>query len=248
MKRLLLFVLVFLFISLFACSAAEGNASDTETDAISETAPSDPFEGIDYAGRSFRILTSIDSMNATNANDLIEGSGELNGELVNDAVWKRNNYVEEFLNIDLAFSQQKSSYETCTADIRKIVLSGEDTYDLLINDVRSFIELTLEGLFINIYGNDKMDFDKMYWYYGYMEELCLIKGYMAVLAGDCFMDTIGSAHCLLLNTKLLENLYGDPMLFYDLALQDKWTVENAQTYINGAYADLNGNDKAELDD
>ncbi len=251
MKRLFVLILVSaLLSSLGACAAADSaGAAESETAASeAETAPADPFEGVDFAGKAYRILTSIDSMNATNANELIEGSGALNGELVNDAVWGRNNYVEEFLNVDLVFTQQKSDYSTCTGDIRKIVLSGEDAYDLLINDVRSFIELTLEGLFINIYADENMDFSKSYWYYDYMDELCLIDGYMTILAGDYFMDTIGSAHCLLLNTRLLGNLYGDPMLFYDLALQDKWTVENAQTYVNGAYADLNGNDKADLDD
>lgn len=251
MKRLISFILVFLlFVTFSACTAADDAlSSETGTSAPeAETVAADPFEGIDFAGKAFRILTSIDSMNATNANELIEGSGALNGELVNDAVWGRNNYVEEFLNVDLVFTHQKSDYGTCTGDIRKIVLSGDDAYDLMINDVRSFIELTLEGLFINIYGDENMDFTKPYWYYDYMEELCLINGYMTVLAGDYFMDTIGSAHCLLLNTKLLENLYGDPMLFYDLALQDKWTIENAQKYVSGAYADLNGNDKADLDD
>lgn len=251
MKRLFILILISAVLcSLGACAAADSTgAAESETAASeAETAAKDPFEGVDFAGKAYRILTSIDSMNATNANELIEGSGALNGELVNDAVWGRNNYVEEFLNVDLVFTQQKSDYGTCTGDIRKIVLSGEDAYDLLINDVRSFIELTLEGLFINIYADENMDFSKSYWYYDYMDELCLIDGYMTILAGDYFMDTIGSAHCLLLNTRLLENLYGDPMLFYDLALQNKWTVENAQTYVNGAYADLNGNDKADLDD
>ncbi|MDD4772054.1 MAG: hypothetical protein PHZ09_00420 [Eubacteriales bacterium] len=247
-KKLIAFFMVCSIVFLFPACAADNTGPSAQDTESAESAASDPFENVDFAGRSYRILTSIDDMNATNANALIEGSGALNGELVNDAVWGRNNYVEEFLNIDLVFTQQKSDYGTCTTDIRKIVMTGEDTYDLIINDVRSFMELTLEGMFVNIYDDKNIDFSKAYWNYDYMDELSFIKGYMTVLAGDYFMDTIGSAHCLLLNTKLLENLYGDPMLFYNLALDGQWTIENAQKYINGAYADLNGNDKSDLDD
>lgn len=252
MKKLIAFILTFLLIvSSAACTAASDTKNDGGTGngaSEVESTVKDPFAGIDFEGRQFRILTSIDANNATNANELIEGSGTLNGESVNDAVWGRNNYVEELLNINLVFTQQSSTYSTATTDIRIIVMSGDDAYDLLINDMRSFCELSLEGLFINIYGDKNLDFSKDYWYYDYMHELCLIDGYMTVLAGDYFMDTIGSAHCLLLNTKLLDNLYGDPNLFYDLVLNGKWTIENAQTYINGAYADLDGNNKINLSD
>ena len=121
----ILALLILFFVS--ACSASDASANGTDTSvSAGETAEPDPFAGCDFGGRQFRILTSIDAMNATNANELIEGSGSLNGEAVNDAVWERNNYVEEFLNIDLVFTQQSSTYGTATTDHRIIVMSGDD--------------------------------------------------------------------------------------------------------------------------
>ena len=90
--------------ALTACGSTENkpetnipNAENGET--VQETEPEtepDPFEGTDFGGKSLRINSSNDSYDSTNAHRLIAGSGEMNGEIVNDAVYKRNEDVQEF--------------------------------------------------------------------------------------------------------------------------------------------------------
>ena len=69
-----------------APSADVGTVTPEET----ETEFIDPFAGEDFGGREFRVYTSVDDTDATNGNAFIQGSGELNGEAVNDAVFERN--------------------------------------------------------------------------------------------------------------------------------------------------------------
>ena len=132
------------------CSQGTDNASsDTETAAPSGADPAEPaaaeeeeeyvdhrFDGYDYEGRAFRIQSSADATDATNANEFIEGSGSLNGEIVNDAVFERNAEVEELLNIKLEFTESDYTYSNAESSIRTFVMAGDDLYDLIINDDR----------------------------------------------------------------------------------------------------------------
>jgi hypothetical protein len=65
------------------------------------------FDGINYDGREFRIYTStnVSTMGKGNSNFLIEGTGETEGGLVNDAVLERNIQVEDLLGVELVFTQ-----------------------------------------------------------------------------------------------------------------------------------------------
>ena len=174
------------------CSQGTENAADNaETAAVSSgeidvTAVADEeeeyvdhrFDDYDYSGRSFRIQSSADATDATNANEFIEGSGSLNGEIVNDAVFERNAKVEELLNIKLEFTESDYTYSNAESSIRTFVMAGDDLYDLIINDDRSLIALTDENIFYNLanYGQN-FDLNQPYWYTDTMDDLVLVPGH-----------------------------------------------------------------------
>lgn len=206
------------------------------------------FDGVDFEGRTFRVQTSVDAYDATNANALIEGSGELNGDVVNDAVYNRNLVVSELLNIDYAFTQSSFTYDNAEANIRKLVMSASDDYDLIINDDRALAALTDENTFININNPANFDYDRSYWYTECMEDLQIIPGMMYIMAGDYFMDVIASCHCMFYNKQLCTDYYGDPNYLYGVVLDGSWTYETAAEVSTNAYADLNGDGKPNADD
>ncbi len=209
---------------LAACSQGTENAAkDDETtasagEAVDVTVVPDEeeeyvdhrFDGYDYEGRSFRIQSSADATDATNANEFIEGSGSLNGEIVNDAVFERNAKVEELLNIKLDFTESDYTYSNAESSIRTFVMAGDDLYDLIINDDRSLIALTDENIFYNLanYGQN-FDLNQTYWYTDTMDDLVLVPGHSYVMAGDYFLDCLASAHCLFYNKQMCEDAYGD---------------------------------------
>ena len=231
-----------------------GNASTTGT-AVSEddTAEVDHrFDGVNYNGREFRIYTStnIASAGMGNSNFLIEGTGETDGGLVNDAVLERNIRVEDLLGVELVFTQADLSYSEVAADIRTLTMSGDDEYDLVINDIYGFAELIIEGNFRNTLETDCVfDFEREYWYKDYMEDLRFMDGYQYILAGDYFADIIRGAHLLLLNKQMYLDHYGRSAdELYDVVTNFEWTYDKMNEVITDMYVDKNLNNTVDKGD
>ena len=230
---------------------SEDDPANKETDSApvgseAETIEEDHrFDNVDYDGREFRIYTStnISSMGKGNSNFLIEGTGETDGGLVNDAVLERNMQVEELLDITLVFTQADLTYAEVAADIRKYTQGGVDEFDLVINDIYAYAELLIEGNFRNVLEEECVfDFERPYWYKDYMDDLRLMDGYQYVLAGDYFIDILRDAHLLLLNKQIYMDYYNRSAdELYDVVTNFEWTYDKMNEIISDKYADKNLN-------
>ena len=220
-------------------TSASGDTSETDAGEYVDTR----FVGVNFNGKEFRVQTSVDAYDATNANEFIAGSGEENGEVVNDAVFKRNLTVEELLNVKLKFTESEYTYSTAEGEIRKIVMAGDDLFDLIINDVRSVIALTDENIVWNVANFDNFDYSKPYWYWDSMEDMSLLPGKTFVMAGDYFMDVIRSCHALFYNKNMCEGYFKDANYINNIVLDDAWTYEKATEIVSQCYSDLNGDGK-----
>ena len=125
--------------------------SESTTETESETEEIDPFADVNYGGRSFRVYTSVDTNDATNADAFIRGSGEYNGEAVNDAVYERNLKVSELLGINLEFIEANYNYGTAANSIKTQIQSGDNAWDVIANDLRALANISSEGYLKNIY-------------------------------------------------------------------------------------------------
>ena len=220
-----------------------GNSSvNTEAESVEED---HRFDDVNYNGREFRIYTStnISTMGKGNSNFLIEGTGETDGGLVNDAVLERNIQVEELLGVELEFTQIDLNYSQVAGDIRRFTTSGTDEFDLVINDIYAYAELLIEGNFRNVLDDDCVfDFERPYWYKDYMDDLRLMDGYQYVLAGDYFIDILRDAHLLLLNKQIYLDHYNRPAdELYDVVTNFEWTYEKMNEVITDMYTDKNLN-------
>ncbi len=244
-------------IGLVGCADSGDDGTDTSapTQATSEgeTVEVDHrFDGVNYGGRAFRIQTStnIASPGMGNSNFLIEGNKEIEGGGISDAVVERNINVQNALGVTLEFTQIDVNYLDVPAEVRKLTSSGLDEYDLVINDIFPFAQLSIESRFRNILEDDCVfDFERSYWYGDYMEDIRLYDGYQYILAGDYFIDVIRSAHLLLLNKEIYRDFYQrDPDELYDIVLNYEWTFAKMNEIITGVYADTdNGGTKTKGD-
>ncbi|MBQ5356330.1 MAG: hypothetical protein IIU08_10720, partial [Clostridia bacterium] len=169
-------------------------ASDAEVPEETETEFIDPFADTDFGGRDFRVYTSVDDTDATNGNAFIQGSGELNGEAVNDAVYERNAKVSELLNINPTFIEASLSYSNHEATIKKQIMAGADDWDVMANDIMAFGSLARDGYLHNVYSNQILDLNQTYWYGDAMRDCQFVEGGMYILIGDYFTDALQSAH------------------------------------------------------
>lgn len=258
----LLLCLSMLAAACFGLVSCGVNTEDAETkDSVSkpvgtneegETIEVDPFEGVNFGDRSFHIYTStnIACTGMGNSNFLIEGTNTTDGGLVNDAVLERNVTVEEKLGVKLEYTQVNVNYDGVQADVRKYVSSGDHEFDLVINDLYPFANLSIEGNFRNTLDPECVfDFEKDYWYDDYMADLRLIDGYQYLLAGDYFIDLIRSAHCLLYNKDIYQEYYQtDPDEVYQWVLNYEWTYEKMNQMISDIYEDKNMNQQKDKGD
>ncbi len=244
-----------LLIPLCACggegtgSAPTADTTQNNADTVAAEAETDKLEGIDYGGIEIRIQTSINDTDATNANALIEGTGAENGDVANDAVYKRNTDIEELLNVKFKFTESDETYDTAQAAVEKIVMAGDDIFDIIIQDLRCMASLSINGMFLDVSDQSIIDFSQSYWWTDYMKDLSLGNDTaMYILAGDYFADVLCSAHALYFNKQQLESYTGDGNAIYNKVLDGTWTCDELIKFIEMAYQDLNGDSKVSVGD
>lgn len=215
-------------------------ASDAEVPEETETEFIDPFADTDFGGRDFRVYTSVDDTDATNGNAFIQGSGELNGEAVNDAVYERNAKVSELLNINPTFIEASLSYSNHEATIKKQIMAGADDWDVMANDIMAFGSLARDGYLHNVYSNQILDLNQTYWYGDAMRDCQFVEGGMYILIGDYFTDALQSAHALYSNKNLINDYYNDPNYIQNMVFDGTWTFDAMIEVINTVMKDSDG--------
>lgn len=237
---------------LVSCRSSESAETEQQSAAsveetIEEAVETEPdiLDGLDYKGATFKIRTSDTTISS---NYLIEGSGELNGDAVNDAVFDRNLEVSEALNVKFEYEHTNNNWDTVYQAIQTLVMAGDASCDLIIDDQRGMSTASIERMFYDGAALSTMDFSEDCWWDEYMLNLSVDYKSIYLLAGDYFMDVMNRSQALLYNRDMYKDLYGDPDDLYKLVAEGKWTYDEWLPLIEGAYIDVNGNAQADADD
>ena len=245
-------------------SAAEDTSADTSEDTSedtsaetndateSETAEIETSGEADRKGKEFRILSATRSpAGMASSNCFLEGEQNTAGT-INEAVHERNTAVELELDVALTFSHADADKSDIQSEIKRLVMSGTDAYDLVISELLPFASLANDGTFRNILSSEFTGFDfenKPYWYKEYMDDLRLVNGYEYLLAGDFFIDVLRSSHLLLFNKEMYRDHYRrDPGEVFEWVLNYEWTYEKLKGIITDMYLDKNGNSRRDYGD
>ncbi|MBR4959270.1 MAG: hypothetical protein IKY52_00055 [Clostridia bacterium] len=214
-------------------------------DEIAEETEPDILAGISYGGADFHIMTSD---TAISSNYLLEGSGELTGDIVNDAVFERNLAAEEQLDIHLTYTHTDRNWGDVYSGVTQIVLSGDDTFDMIVDDQLGMSSASIDKVFVDVAALPTVDLEAGYWSGDYMYNLSIDYKSVYLMVGDYFMDVLNHSHALLYNRDMYNNLYGDPDALYQMVQEGKWTYDQWIALSEGAYQDINGDGKLDADD
>lgn len=241
-------------------SAAEDTSTDTSKDTSaetndateSETAEIETSGEADRKGKEFRILSATRAPAGMASSDcFLEGEQNTAGT-INEAVHERNTAVELELDVALTFSHADADKSDIQSEIKRLVMSGTDAYDLVISELLPFASLANDGTFRNILSSEFTGFNfenKPYWYKEYMDDLRLVNGYEYLLAGDFFIDVLRSSHLLLFNKEMYRDHYRrDPGEVFEWVLNYEWTYEKLNGIITDMYLDKNGNSRRDYGD
>lgn len=216
-------------------------ATDESTTAAETTARSPLYdmERKDYGGREFRI-----AVNSKYTDEMwVE---EETGDVCNDAVYDRNLRVEDYLGVKIVpVITQFESNDTHPDFVKKVILAGEDRFDLTAVYTYLAGRIALDGIFYNWKDISGVDFSKEWWIQS-ANEAFSIGGNQYVAVGDLSTTTLLLSFAIYFNHRLAAD-YQIPNL-YETVLDGGWTIDKLLNYTKDIYQDVNNNGSVDKDD
>lgn len=250
-----------LLAALLLASCGSGTAttqgSETTTDTQTTTAAETEEEG---SGRKNAKDTLPDDLDFGGAALRIQARGgdedvrsefyaeEATGEVVNDAVYERNNLVMERLNVVMETSLSDTTRHGSDQDlIRQTVLGGTDEYEIIANMMAYTVPLTVEGLFIDQQTLPYLDFAMPWWNDSFMETSALY-GRNFLSMGELAQTMISGTYAMFFNRTLYEEHYPEGPSLFETVREGKWTLDTMLSICGEMYQDSNGNGEADEGD
>ena len=192
-KKTLCVLLVIL--SIFALASCSGKDDETErSDYTLQTGDEywlgdNPKEDMD--GYEFRILSRPDMVK-------LQYVEEQTGDIINDAVFKRNETVKSYFNIDIVSIESGTSSGD---DALNSILAGDDQYDVIFPHTRSAFQYAIQDTLVNYNDVSTIHLDKEWWSQDIVDS-CEVNGYLYVLDGDISTQRLSSAFCMFFNKRI----------------------------------------------
>jgi len=248
MKKLsFIFALLMLFTSLTSCSdAAYDDTADTsaaENAEAAETTTSDPLDDElpkkDYEGYDFRFYVYKDY-------DSTYVPESETGDVVNDAVYRRNRNVEERFNIKLStINSGETIFSKHTPAIEKLILAGDNSFDIASNCGKQITGQSLSGYFVNLYDIDVFNFEKPWWSQKLVEDLTFMDR-MYAFSNNIAYDEFAASKVFYFNKDTVNDLgIENP---YQTVFDGDWTLDKFISITRDVYTDVNGNGTHDEDD
>ena len=249
MKRIAFLLLAALLLPycLISCADASQPATDSTSAAVQTTEPAEDtttpettvdevlgFVKEDNGNRTITILTN----SATSYEFNIDSE---NGDIVNDAVFKKDSMVEEYLGIDIELIRESGIYQsrkTFNNLITNAWASGDTTYDLINNVLTVTLPLSQQGVFVNVNDLQYTNLEQP-WYISEMTENYGIKGKLYGILSDHTLSLYKDLSVVYFNVDLFQERKADVNL-YDIVRSGDWTLDKFLEVVSDMSGDLNG--------
>ena len=212
--------------------------TETKETVTEETSTLDLLPTEDFGGYTFKILV-YENMDEEH---LAENT---NAEPLNDAVYYRNEYVENRFNIYIAVTVQ--DHATYSATVPKTAMAGEDAYDLY----QIFLSYAASNCIAAGYFMDWNEISYVSenlgqpWWSQFGVEKLRINGKNFLLNGDLCHLTLGNTTGLFFNKTLFRS--NDIEFPYQSVLDGTWTLDQLLTICSDQNKDLNGDGNIDPD-
>jgi len=258
MKKILAIMLglIMIMTMVSSCSEVDENSDITDgTPVESSTPEASPVEttndyieagipdGIDYGGDPVNIIHWEYWYPLPNEFDIT--SEDLTGNPIDDAVYKRNLYTEQLLNVDLEFihlyletGNINEMLDWCNR-LQNTMNDPTTPVDIFASYSRCVATATIRGLPQNLSVYESLDFRKEWWPQ-YIKDEFDIGGQMFFATGDISTYVLYSMYMIFFNEELVGQ-YGldNP---YTLVDNREWTIDKMINMTSSVYEDIDGAD------
>ena len=196
-------------------------------------------ENLDYRGEEINILVWKE-------NDTVEwyvDDNMLYGDIVNQAVYDRNNRVEDNLGVKIFFIETEgnlSNQADRISTVENSVSVNARYYDIIAGYSLNMAACTTRGLFYDMLDPscEYLNFEKPWWGNNLIDQ-ATFGGKLYYASGDISASAINQMFLCYANLDLL-NLYNrdNPQ---ELAVQGEWTYEAFFEFCSNVYIDDNNN-------
>lgn len=171
-----------------------------------------------------------------------------NGDIVHDAVFKKDSMVEEYLGVDIDLILESGIYKNRKAFNEKVTndwASGDASYDLINNVLTVTLPLSQQGVFVNV--NDlQYTHLQQPWYISEMTENYGIKGKLYGILSDHSLSLYKDLSVVYFNVDLFKEQKSDVDM-YDIVRSGDWTLDKFLEIASDMASDLNGDGQYDAD-
>ena len=228
-------------------SAAGLDAETTElTEEEKRNAVTDDIPELDFEGAKFRIITRDGSSHPKPIHVDDVYMEKATGDVIDDAVFARNQAVEERFNMEITCRPMSEADEALvSSELRKSVNANSDDYDLAIGHMVHMGNTVTTGIFYNWFDIPYVNLEKPWWIQSAQEQLT-IDGKSFLALGDLSYNAIDYTYCYYFNKTLFDNYNIEYP--YAKVRSLEWTVDYMKSIVKDIYDDVNGNSKRDEDD
>ena len=253
-KRILALILASLMLlSAAACSDSGTNEETTADAAVAvedipaaenpeseETGPVAELPDKTYDGEEVMFLTSLNTGYDWYTSYEIYAE-EMTGQLINDAVFQRNNTIEELLDIKIA----ETKLENCHTTAKSSITAGDKQFDVVMPYMNNSISLAVEGSLLDLQQIPYIDLEKPWWDTRANKDL-LINNRLFITTGDIAILDNECTMVMFFNKDMIGQ-YGleSP---YELVKEHTWTIDKVGQMSYSITQDKNGDGKMDTFD
>ena len=221
--------LVFALVSMSACKKAENKVNLSNVVVNSDLSYLDHIEFEDMEGYNFRMLVRPGT--GMSEDQYVETE---TGDIINDAVYRRNETVKELFNIEITAIESGTSKAD---DATNTILAGDDQYDIILPHSRSAFSYAVQNTLVNFNEISTIDTSKEWWSKDIVDS-CSVNGHLYVLDGDIQTHRLEYAFAMYFNKRIFDDLGLEYP--YHLAMNGEWTFDEFAKLVKQGSKDLNG--------
>ena len=217
-----------------------------EEEPTAETKLSPDIPEADYGGHEFTVLVSVNGEIAI-LNDF--HAEEETGDVINDAIFRRNIFVEDKYNVKITDISMPASdgmdRPAAQKLIKNAVAAGDTTYDAAMLSGYATAALTQGGFLMDLNDMAPIDLTRPWWDQRANRDL-MIKNRMFYTTGAISNVVNRATYAVLFNKQMIRD-YGleSP---YELVNSGAWTYDKLIEMAVNVTQDLNGDGKFSFDD
>ena len=245
LKKIVALLILSVLLLLVSCATgSEDSTQDNIADNQVETQADEPVEEerlttnlppVDFGGHEFTFLTrdwhDVVDWEEWNHRDLF--AEQETGDIINDAVFRRNRRIEEKYNIEI----KEVGVRDLTGTLRRVVRAGDDVYDVAMVHLMDVAPLALDGTIMDLFQVPYLDFDKPWWNQNTVRDLS-IGNRLFVMQGDLLILDNDAMEAMIFN-KELSREHNLPCP-YEVVRRGEWTFDRLYDMSRGVSQDLNG--------